>query len=186
MLTVPDPPLTDGQVGLRRWRPGDGPDIVAACADREIGRWTTVPWPYGDSDARAFLDRAAEDWRAGRSATFAVVDVAGGQPVDEAALVGSIEVRLAPGESPSSAEAGYWVAPWARQRGVATAALALVTDWALRVLDLRVMTLQVIEGNQASMRVAERAGYHRAGRVEADVDGVHHATVLFARLAPRV
>jgi RimJ/RimL family protein N-acetyltransferase len=77
------------------------------------------------------------------------------------------------------------VAAPARGRGVATAALSLVAAWALGPVGLRVMTLQVLDGNTASMRVAERAGFHRVGKVEGDMGGVVQVAHLYARHARR-
>src|SRR5215204_297591 len=52
-LGPPDPPLCDELVELRPWLERDVPAIVAACNDPETARWTTVPSPYSEDDARA-------------------------------------------------------------------------------------------------------------------------------------
>lgn len=67
---------------------------------------------------------------------------------------------------------GYWLAPEARGRGAATRALRLVTDWTLRTTDAVRLDLYTMVGNDASERVAERAGYEREAVLRAwDVDG---------------
>jgi RimJ/RimL family protein N-acetyltransferase len=58
---------------------------------------------------------------------------------------------------------GYWVAPQARGRGVATAAVRLLSAAAFEQLDLIRLDLIVAVGNVASVRVAEKAGYTREG-----------------------
>jgi ribosomal-protein-alanine N-acetyltransferase len=60
------------------------------------------------------------------------------------------------------AELGYSVSPWARGRGVATAALDALTAWAFDEGLLRV-SLMIAVSNQASSRVAEKAGYTLEG-----------------------
>jgi RimJ/RimL family protein N-acetyltransferase len=57
------------------------------------------------------------------------------------------------------AVAGYWVAAWARNEGIATKALTLVTDRAFQHVRLQVVELQTMIGNRASERVAEKAGF---------------------------
>lgn len=56
-LQPPDPRLGDELVELRPWLDRDVPAIVAACNDPETARWTTVPSPYSEEDARAWLER---------------------------------------------------------------------------------------------------------------------------------
>jgi RimJ/RimL family protein N-acetyltransferase len=56
-------------------------------------------------------------------------------------------------------EVGYWLAAGARGRGVATRAVRLLTEWAGRELGVPTLWLQVMEGNERSVAVAERSGY---------------------------
>jgi [ribosomal protein S5]-alanine N-acetyltransferase len=77
-LEPPDPPLTDGIVTLRPWRATDARSLVAAIHDPEISRWTSsVPYPYRDKDARAFLELARAKAGEGSAAYLAIVDAAG-------------------------------------------------------------------------------------------------------------
>lgn len=62
----------------------------------------------------------------------------------------------------ASLELGYAVAPWARDRGVATEALRLLTAWAQRQR-MRRLTLLIDPGNRPSLRVAAKCGYACAG-----------------------
>jgi RimJ/RimL family protein N-acetyltransferase len=73
-------------------------------------------------------------------------------------LLGAIDVRL--GEIGSI---GYWVGPWARNRGVATRALRLLGAWAIRDGGVRRLELITHPDNLASQRVAEKAGFVREG-----------------------
>lgn len=146
------PPRLDGAaVRLREWRTGDVPAVYEACQDPAIQRWTHVPVPYLRREARAFVTEVApENWERATGALFAVVD-------DHDAVVGSCGlVRI--DEHRGIAEAGYWVAPWARGRGVATAALSRLTDWALDV-GFAAVELLIDEENAASRSVAAAAGF---------------------------
>lgn len=59
----------------------------------------------------------------------------------------------------STVEVGYWVAPWARGRGVATAATRAVTRWAIEELGAKRVTLEAASTNYASQQVALNAGF---------------------------
>jgi RimJ/RimL family protein N-acetyltransferase len=86
------------------------------------------------------------------------------------------------------AEFAYWVRRDARGRGVATAALKLLTEWALRGdadsrrpaaavpvagagARLHRVWLEIDSGHPASIRVAEKAGFRFAGTVPRAVGG---------------
>ena len=141
---------TDGVVTLRRWRSTDGPEVGRACADPETARWLPVPVPYTAETGQQYVDAMVPGlWADGAAANVAVVDAISG------ALLGAIGLTLRDGIG----EVGYWTAPWARGRGVATRAAVLHTDWALQVLGLPRVELLADVGNLGSQRVAERAGF---------------------------
>jgi RimJ/RimL family protein N-acetyltransferase len=139
--------LEDDVVRLRPFEDGDVPAIAAACQDPEIPRWTAVPSPYTEADARQWLESDEEE-------SFAVVD----KQSDE--LLGSIGVRYFDG---GIGEVGYWVKREARGRGVATRALGLIARWALVDKGLGRFQLRADVANEASQRVAEKAGFVREG-----------------------
>jgi RimJ/RimL family protein N-acetyltransferase len=149
---VPDPPLHDGDIGLRPWRPGDVPAIVEACQDPEIPKWTLVPSPYTADDARLWLAAQSAARRGGRRVELAIVD-----PDD--VLLGSI--AIARSADARAGEIGYWVAHEARRRRVATRAVMLIARWAFTELDLERIELLAEPDNIASQRVAEAAGFSR-------------------------
>jgi signal transduction histidine kinase/RimJ/RimL family protein N-acetyltransferase len=151
----PDPPLADEAVLLRLPREADAPAIVAACADPEVARWVPVPVPYTLADARAFLEMVREGWASGSDLTFAIEERATG------ALAGMI--GLHDGRTPARAAVGYWLAPAARGRGLATRAVRLVAAWAFEDERLERLELLTLVGNDASGRVAIRAGFRREG-----------------------
>jgi RimJ/RimL family protein N-acetyltransferase len=139
--------VEDDVVRLRPFEESDVPAIVDACRDPEIPRWTAVPSPYSEADARAWLASGEEE-------SFAVVDRASGE------LLGSIGVRYLDG---GIGEVGYWVKREARGRGVATRALGLVARWALVEKGLGRFQLRADVANEPSQRVAEKAGFVREG-----------------------
>jgi len=72
--------------------------------------------------------------------------------------MGNIYVIVAP-YMLGRAALGYWVAEWGRGRGLATRALVIASKWAIEFLDPPELFLETLEGNVASERVAEKAGY---------------------------
>jgi RimJ/RimL family protein N-acetyltransferase len=152
-------PLSDGIISLRRFTFDDVDVVTMALQDPEIVRWTaSIPIPYSEVDARRWIDRHAEHWDSGTTAHFAIVDASDG------ALLGNINVIVLSSDTHLLAMM-YWVAPWARRKGVATRALVLASGWAFDVSDPRELHLDTLEGNVASERVAEKAGYVSSGSI---------------------
>jgi RimJ/RimL family protein N-acetyltransferase len=148
-------PLLDPPTAVRPWREEDIPAIVAACQDPAISRWTRVPSPYGEADARAFMLRRLDSLEAGAEAGFAIVSAG-----NDTLLLGSIALmRFA--WPHARGEIGYWLAPEARGAGHATRAVRLVAAWGFAKLGLERIELYAATGNPASQAVAERAGFTR-------------------------
>jgi RimJ/RimL family protein N-acetyltransferase len=152
---LPGEPLIDGETALRAWRDSDLEPLVAACQDPEISRWTRVPYPYGSSDARAYLLLRHDTLHAGTAAPFAIVSSA-----DRDHLLGSISLMRFSWKD-ARAEVGYWLAKESRGHGHVTRAVRLITAWGFRHLGLERIDLMAATANPASQRVAERCGFTR-------------------------
>jgi ribosomal-protein-alanine N-acetyltransferase len=156
------PTLTDGVIQLRMHEPEDIPGIIAQATDPESIKWTTVPLPYGVTDAEEWALKAIPTgWANHTSYAFAIVDLADGS------FCGSVDVRP---QEPGAAEVGYGLAPAARGRGIMTRALRLAVDWAFAApaddgLGLQVLRWKAHVGNFASRRVAWRLGFRVEGTV---------------------
>jgi RimJ/RimL family protein N-acetyltransferase len=150
------PELTDGRVRLRRLRAADKAAVVKACNDGLVERFCyRVPFPYDESDFMEFLAYNEHFWARELIANWTVVDPEDDEPLAMISLE-VIAVRQA-------GEVGYWCAPWARGRGVMSAALRLVRDWAFDELELERLELTTDVDNIGSQRVAAAAGFHREG-----------------------
>jgi RimJ/RimL family protein N-acetyltransferase len=144
---------------------------------RWLGR---LPSPYTREDTRAHLEQMTEDAAEGRSLCWAVAAADDDRLVGEIALFGLAE----PGRS---SEVGYWAHPAERGRGHMTEALRLAARHALLPLDVGGLgrprlVLRAAAGNEASRRVAERAGFRRTGldrRAELLGDGTVDDLVRF-------
>jgi RimJ/RimL family protein N-acetyltransferase len=167
----------DGPTALRPWRDADIPSLVVICQDPEIPRWTHVPAPYGETDARAYMLQRYTGPEAGIAAPFAIVSA------DDTQLLGSISLMRIDWDH-LRGEVGYWLAAEARGAGHTTRAVRLICEWAFETLGLeRIELLAAIE-NPASQRVAERSGFIREAVMRSmwvGRDG-RHDMVSFSRL----
>ena len=158
---------------LRPFTPADVPAITAACQDADIARFIPLmPRPYTEEHARGYVD-ATRSWDPRERLALAIVDP------DSDDILGSIDVRL--GEVGSI---GYWVAPSARGRGVATRALELLSRWAVQSQGVERLELTTDPDNAASQRVAEKAGFRREGvlRSHTRFGEVRRDSVMFSLL----
>jgi RimJ/RimL family protein N-acetyltransferase len=64
-------------------------------------------------------------------------------------------------------ELAYWVRPEERGHGLAASAVRAATVWAHRSLAVARIWLEIEPGNEASLQVARRAGYHFEQRLAA-------------------
>ena len=146
-------PLSDGVVTLRPWTEVDAEELVACLdGDEEITRWLDqIPQPYGVENALAYIRGTTGT---GGETRFAVTETGGGR------VLGSIGATW--NESRDVAEIGYWLRADARGRGATTAAVRLIAAWALAAGAARVQ-LRAAVGNDASRRVAEKAGFRLEG-----------------------
>ena len=121
--------------------------------DPDTIRFTSVPDPYDEDSARFWLALQPARLRAGDGARSR----SSSRPADRP--LGAIGVRVLHGRG--IAEIGYHMAPEARGRGLATAALRLLSSWSFATLPVARLQLTTHLDNPASQRVAEKAGYTR-------------------------
>ena len=179
-LSLPDPPLGDDEIRLRGWSSADVPALTAACRDPEIPRWTVVPAPYEEGHAREFIAGRDEDRATGRELSLAIVG-------HEGELLGSIALAHIDWDD-HRAEIGYWVAREARGRSVASRATKLLSRHAIETLGFERLELLAHPENEASLRVASKAGYTHEGllRLYRRRRGVREDLVMFSLLASDV
>jgi RimJ/RimL family protein N-acetyltransferase len=177
-LRFPSPPLADEVVVLRPWRATDVPAQLNAFSDpvfKQFSDWE----PQTEADALRHLEASERARQRGERISFALVE-----PRDLAVLLGGASLNDIHQESRQGA-IGYWLAPDARGRGVATHAVRLLAKWAFADLDLARVQLMCGPDNAASQRVAERCGFIREGvlRSHMPFKGGRRDTVMFSLLA---
>ncbi|WP_426247380.1 GNAT family N-acetyltransferase [Nocardioides sp. LHG3406-4] len=165
---------------LRQFEPGDEAQLSAAFADARLQRWHPVPV---DAEAEAAFADRRNDWGTGTHAAWVVAEADGDDGPGR--LLGSVSLQEIDVEG-GDAEIGYWLAPWARGRGVATRSVLAATSWAYSALGLHRVYLYHSVENTASCAVAGRAGFLLEGTLRQSFryqDGRLHDEHLHARLS---
>lgn len=169
----PQPTIELDGLLLRPWRLEDTPTLVRAYSDPEIRRWHFKS--MDDGEARQWMCERHDMWQQEAGGDWLVLD--GGTPAGRVTVYG-LDLAEARGE------VGYWVLPEARGRGVATRALEALSDWLFAELGLWRLELGHSTANNASCRVALKAGFAPEGIARCSLlhqDGWHDVH-LHARL----
>jgi RimJ/RimL family protein N-acetyltransferase len=157
------PALSDGVIRLRTWTAADATLLAEASADAAIRRFSLHrSRPFTLADAEEQLRECETTWltldRLGRpTGSLIVTDTRTGASLGQCGVDGW--------SAGDVAQIGYWLLPRARGRGIATRAVTELTNWLFALAAQRVF-LTVVEDNQASIRVAQRAGFAFDGPVD--------------------
>jgi RimJ/RimL family protein N-acetyltransferase len=126
-------------------------------------RWLGgLPDDYSERDAREHLHQMRTEQASGNGVHWVVADR------DDDRLLAELALFIRDLRDPQ-AEVGYWAHPDARGRGVTTEGVMLAVRHALLPIEdgglgLPRVLLRAADGNIASQRVAEKAGFTRTGR----------------------
>jgi RimJ/RimL family protein N-acetyltransferase len=144
--------VSDGSIRLRLRADSDMASVIKACQDPAVVRWTRVPEGYDERAAEEWLAESNSQRERGEGLHLVVADA------DSDAFLGSIGVHRI-NRVEGRCDMGYFLAPWARGRGVMTRAVRLLSAWILETLPIERIEITIEPGNTASRAVAERAGY---------------------------
>ncbi len=158
-MISPDTILIDDLITLRLIGPEDTQSVVEAVLESvdEIMPWMTWCTPdYNETRAKTFLSTLPKRWEQGLQFAFAITDLITGRFIGGAGLNHiNYTTRLA--------NLSYWVRTSATGRGIATRAARLVGEFGIQQVGLLRAEIVVAEGNQPSLRVAEKTGAKREG-----------------------
>ncbi len=162
-------PFTSAQLRFRRLEVSDIPALVQLAGDNEVARWTaSVPHPFSESDAKAYVARAQAENRV----VFAVETGA------DSRLVGCLRIDAEDGIG----EVGYWIGRPYWGRGYATEAAKRAIRFAFEDLGLDALEAEVMQGNAASDRVLEKVGFENRGAAIGAVGRCDGVPTLMYRL----
>lgn len=148
----------NANVRIRSYALDDAGAVLEAVRESLADLQLWMPWAhagYGVDEARTWVETHAPPARPASAFEFAIVSnddrYLGGCGLNQ---IDAMHRR---------ANLGYWVRSTATGRGVATAAVHAVRDWAFAHTDLVRLEIVVAVGNAASHRVAVKAGAEREG-----------------------
>jgi RimJ/RimL family protein N-acetyltransferase len=156
----------------------DAATVARLAGSREIADTTvSVPHPYSEEQARAWIAAVTGKSGAGKAVVFGVVTR------EDARLIGAVGLREIDVEH-SQAEMGFWVGVQSWGRGYATEAARRVVRYAFEELKLNRVYAHHMVRNPASGRVVEKLGMKREGLLRQRVRkwGVFEDVVLLAIL----
>jgi len=152
-LAIDCPVLVTERLVLRPPHIDDVPELKQLANNRRIAEMlATMPHPYGEAEAHAFLRISEQADTAGR--VYALTLAESGAFIGCAGLKGSER----------SLELGYWIGEPYWKRGYATEAAHALVDLAFRstAIDALHVSCRVI--NPASRRVIHKCGFQYAGQ----------------------
>jgi [ribosomal protein S5]-alanine N-acetyltransferase len=162
---------------IRPWAEGDADSLQRHANNRNVSKHLRdrFPYPYDSEQARTFLGLIAKQ----PSPTVWAIEVGG-------EAVGAIGIELHTDVERVSAEIGYWLGEAVWGRGIATEALTAVTAEAFKRFDITRLYAVPFADHAASVRVLEKAGYVREGRLRQSAikDGKIRDQFLFAAYKP--
>lgn len=145
---------------LRRLAVSDAALIQPLADNLEVAKQTAnLPFPYGEVEARNFVDQAMRAHDMGKELVYAIITRR------DAALVGLIGlvVDVAP------IEVGYWLGQDYWGHGYASEALQAIQNYSRETLCIRRMDAVVFDDNAASIRVLNKCGFQYQDSWEEDL-----------------
>lgn len=142
---------------LRAFLPQDAPDVQRLAGERAIAATTaSIPHPYPDGVAEAWIAAQPELRARAESLVFAVTQLQDGR------LIGAVGLGLR--LEHSHAELGYWIGHPYWGHGYCTEAAAEILRFAFETLRLHRIYAVHFAGNPASGRVMQKLGMRFEGR----------------------
>ena len=145
------PELLTERLLLRPFRASDGPDVQRLAGAHEVADMTmTVPHPYPDGAAEAWIATHAKSWDEGTAATYAIIERTGGH------LVGAVGLHIV--RAHALAELGYWIGVPFWNRGYASESSRSLIELGFSALALHRIQARHFLRNPASGRVMQKLG----------------------------
>ncbi|MFE5299074.1 GNAT family N-acetyltransferase [Streptomyces sp. NPDC056632] len=150
--TFPSISISTDRLVLRSYEEADIPAFVEMMNDELVVAWTSVPHPYTQADAEAWVRRIAPAERTeGRGIVFAVTEFLTQR------LVGTLHLHSTDWRTRAT-QVAYVTAPWARGEGYATESVLAAAQWLFGDRGFERIELRTAADNTASQQVAQKIG----------------------------
>ncbi len=151
--------LTDGNIIIRPCQPKDAAVICDGVQEsmQEMLKWAPWCYPgYSISDCKSWLDSRHQMRSEGIEYDFVILDVK-----DNTFLGGCAIDQI--NRKHNFANLGYWIRTSQEGKGIATAAVKLISRFGFETLGFTRLEIVVAVQNKASQRVAEKVGAVKEG-----------------------
>ncbi|MES5822285.1 GNAT family N-acetyltransferase [Streptomyces sp. RG80] len=150
--TFPNISISTERLVLRALDEDDVPALTEMMNDEQIAAWTSVPQPFTQDGAHAWITEYAPTEReSGRGLDLAVTEFLTQR------LVGVVQLTKTNWHIRST-ELSYIIAPWARGEGYASEAALATAQWLFTDQKFERIELRTAADNTASQQVAQKIG----------------------------
>jgi ribosomal-protein-alanine N-acetyltransferase len=151
-----EPKFETNRLILRLFEPSDESLVQELAGHEEVARTTlSIPHPYPDGAAGAWIDRTRQAAQNGDIYSFAMAIK------EDDSLIGCVSLRIA--KSHNHAELAYWVGRPFWGQGFATEAAQAIVDFGFNALQLNRIFAAAMTKNQASYKVMTKIGMIHEG-----------------------
>jgi ribosomal-protein-alanine N-acetyltransferase len=151
------PQLLTRRLCLRPYNLSDASEMVRLANDREVARYTLIPYPYTREMAETWIGTHVPRFQQGARVTCAVTRL------EDRQLVGTVGLGIDP--SHDKAELHYWLGKEFWNQGYATEAARRVVQYGFEALALHRIQASHSTENPASGRVLRKLGMCYEGRM---------------------
>lgn len=150
--TFPDVSINTDRLVLRAFDEADVPFLTEMMNDELVASRNSSPAPYGEHDARDWVNRRAPAVRTrGDGVVFAVSEFLTQR------LVGSVRLKRTDWRLRTT-EVTYVTAPWARGEGYACESVLALVQWLFEDQKFERLELRTAADNTAAQQVAQKLG----------------------------
>jgi RimJ/RimL family protein N-acetyltransferase len=146
------------KINLRKLRKSDAPFLYQNANDKEVTRYTTLPYPCKLERVQEFIKETHPKIRKETAYELGIELKETGQIIGVMSLM-----HIDPASK--NAEAGYWLGKKYWGQGLAKEALKLILEFGFKKLELIRIYARVMHPNIASARLLERCGLKYEGRM---------------------
>jgi [ribosomal protein S5]-alanine N-acetyltransferase len=171
------PTLTSECLMLRPFALSDAQTVQKLAGERDVAAMTTtIPYPYEDGMAEAWIETHQNAFDQGEEVIFAITRRSDGQ------LIGAIGISI---DKPHQlGEMGYWIGKPYWNHGYCTEAARTVLRYAFDVLHLNRVQARHMTKNPTSGRVMQKAGMQYEGTLRQSLCrwGTYEDAAVYATL----